>query len=38
MLESIKYNNNVSNIDELVNFFSSLKEMGEEVVKLSKGI
>ena len=38
ILESIKYNSNVSNIDELVNFFSSLKEMGEEVVKLSKGI
>lgn len=38
MIESIKYNNNVSNIDELVDFFSSVKEMGEEVVKLSKGI
>jgi len=38
IIESIKHKNNVSNIDELVDFFSSLKEMGEEVVKLSKGI
>jgi len=38
LIESIKYNNNINNVDELVNFFSSLKEMGEEVVKLSKGI
>ena len=38
VLESIKYKSNVSNIDELITFFSEIKEMGEDVVKLSKGI
>lgn len=36
--EALRYNSNVSNIDEVVNFFSSIKEMGDEDVKLSKRI
>lgn len=36
--DSLRYNSNVSNIDEVVHFFSSLKEMGDDDVKLSKRI
>ena len=38
LLECVKYMNNISNIDDVLNFFSSLKEMGDDGVKLSKGI
>lgn len=38
MLESLKYKSNITNIDEVIKFFSSIMEMGDDGVKLSKGI
>lgn len=38
IIESLRYKSNISNIDELISFFSSNLEMGDDSVKLSKGI
>ena len=37
-ISCLKYNNNVSNIDEVINAVKPLLEMGEESVKLSQRI